>query len=148
MKALYIVLLVTFFGCKSSDFTDNKGNFSLKGKTYTFSDSDIRNLKITFINESMVTVSNSVAGLQAPNYHRYNFTTKYPVEKIDLYRYVIGKPIEKTDSLGGKKYVHPFRKESFNSRKDVFPNVVNDTLFFNRRFEQLQLKDFSFVLKK
>jgi len=145
MKAIYLCLFAIIYGCKSPSFTNSDGNSFLNGKVYIFTDSDVRNLKITFLNNDAITVSNSVSGLQGTNYYRYNFTTKYQIKKIDLSRYVIGNPIEKTHSLGEKKYVRPFRTQGFHSRKDVLPNIVGDTLFFNYNFRKLQLKDFSFT---
>jgi hypothetical protein len=141
--------IILFTGCGStSSVVNNSSTDILKDRVYIFGDSDIRNLKITFLNDNLIEVSNQVSGLQAKNYHLYNFSTKYPIKKIDLSRFVIRNPVEKTDSLGGTKYVRPFRKENFYNRADVFPNVVNDTLFFNENFKKIQLKDFSFELKR
>lgn len=145
MKAIYIYLLVIIFGCKSSSFIKSEGSSPLNDNVYSFADSDVRNLTIAFLNNETITVRNSVSGLQATNYHRYNFITKYQIKKVDLFRYVIGNPVEKTDSLGGKKYILPFRKQDFYNRKDILPNIVGDTLFFNDDFKKLQLKDFSFT---
>ena len=62
---------------------------------------------------------------------------------IDIGRYVVLKPVGVADTLGGNSYIHPYRQKIFHSRADIFPNIINDTLFisFNRK---LQIRDFSF----
>lgn len=148
MKFIYILIILFFTGCGSERSVDNGNASILKNRVYIFTDSDIRNLRIIFLDDNLIEVSNQVTGLQAKNYYRYNFTTKFPVKKVDVYRYIIGNPINKTDSLGGLKYVHPYRKQNFYSRADIFPKVINDTLFLNEDFKKIQLKDFSFGLKE
>jgi hypothetical protein len=148
MRLVYLLIIVLFAGCGSTSIvTEDNNTDILKNRVYTFADSDVRNLKIVFLNDNLIEVSNQVSGLQSKNYYRYNFTTKYPVKKADIYRYVIGEPVEKTDSIGSTKYVRPYRRENFYSRADVFPNVISDTLFFNENFKKIQLKDFSFELR-
>ena len=149
MRLFYILIILLLTGCQSTSSLVGKGITDvLKNREYTFSDNHIRYLKIKLLGDDLIEISNQVSGLQAENYYKYDFTTKYPIIKVDLWRYVIGNPIEKTHPLGGEEYVHPYRRGNFYSRADVFPNVIKDTLFFNEDFTKILLKDFWFEMSK
>ena len=148
MKAIYLIILFFFIGCGNA-YHVNKGGFTLlKGKSYTFSDSDIRNLELSFLNDSLISISNRVAGLQSENYYLYNFEVNYKVEKIDLYRYILHNLNNNEDSLEKEKYVLPYRKSIIKDKLNVFPNLDKDTIFFSGQYKTLLIKEFSFELKK
>ena len=147
MKIFYLFIIIFFVGCGSTNSAKINSKETLKDRIYVFSDSEVRNLKILFLGDTIIQISNRVNGLQATNYYLYNFTAKYSIEKIDLYRYIIRSSIEETDILSGVQYIHPYRKASFKCRADILPNIISDTLFFNQDFNKILLKDFSFDMK-
>ncbi len=148
MRKIYLLTVIFIIGCKSSGFIHKQDFFSLESKSYTFSDSDIRNLEIYFLNDTLVEISNNVAGLQSANYYLYNFKLSYKVKKVDAYRYVLLSLNHSSNSLEKEKYILPYRKNAIYSKKDIFPDVNNDTIFFSEKFENLLIKEFSFNLKK
>jgi len=150
-KILPLLIILLFIKCKS--IKENNKSFIdvLSKRTYVFSDSGIRNIKIKFLNDSILEVKNIVSGLHAGNLysrHLYNFNIKYKIKKIDYYRYKIKDILTPTDSLYSSSYVRPYRKGSFHKRTDIFPLITYDTIFFNEDFSRLLIKDFTFDLEK
>ncbi|WP_124981877.1 hypothetical protein [Nonlabens xiamenensis] len=148
MKNLILITLFTIVGCASSNFRNDQGSFTLENQSYIFTDNDVRNVQITFVNDSLIRVTNRVSGLQAKNYDRYNFINDYRVSRVDVFRYRIGSIVDESDRLSEQDYVLPYRKGSFIDRSDIFPSIENDTLFFNQNFGRVQLKEFSFDIRK
>ena len=155
MKSFYLLLILLFTGCGSTNSTVENRSFIdyLKTRAYTFSDSRFRNLRIVFLNDSLIKINNHVTTFQGVidgdvGDEGFYFTDTYQFKQIDFYRYVIERSIKNSPPPSTARYIHPYRNERFHNRADVFPNVVNDTLFFNEDWTKILIKDFCFELKK
>jgi len=141
MKKTLTILIILLISCNSY----KNLNVFIKNRSYVFSDNSIRKLKITFLNDTIIEIKNDIGGL---HYYPYSFSIKYSIEKIDYWKYVITKTVDKTNLRFRNIYIHPYRNGKFIDYKDIFPDVIKDTIFFDVNYKKLLLKDFCFNYNK
>jgi len=152
IKSILILLIVTCFSCKTSQYSNiytriaNKG---YSGLSYEFSDMGSRNLSIYFLNDSTLKISNKTD--IGHNHHLSNFESIYSYNSLKLGEL----RIEQLLSTSKKKkylkqgYAKPYQNDPNFDQKahNIFPNVQGDTIRFSSDFKNLQIREFNFAIK-
>jgi hypothetical protein len=148
-KILLLLIILPFIKCKS--IKENKKNFIdvLSKRIYGFSDNGIRNIRIRFLNDSVLEVKNFVTESHAESYYLYNFNIKYRIKNINYFQHKVVDILTPTeDFIYSSSYIHPYRRGLFRKKTDIFPVITNDTIFFNEDFTKFLIKDFTFDMEK
>ena len=115
---------------------------------YTFSDSGIRNLKIRFVNDTVLEVSNAVIRDHAPSQYRWLFSTQYKYSSPEVGVIAIEEVLSENNKLIDGNYVKPYSRAPFQSLESVFPDIKGDSIFFSQDFMKIQIREFSFGIVK
>lgn len=122
------------------------------GSTYLFSDTRNRNLKIVFLNDSIIELSNT--SKISTVFHRtyLNFECKYLYEGINLNEVYVVKDMDcKIPEFPSSQYLKPFEYRHFtvddSAIEYIFPNITNDTIRFSADLQRLQIREFCFERK-
>jgi hypothetical protein len=145
MRATFVLVLLFFSACTSPP---KLVKFShLHGLAYRFSDNSNRMLKIDFLTDTTLVVTNRSS--MSHSYHLVNFETKYLYKRNEIGTVLIqrrtasDKPLQKS-----KSYRRPYDNRSYlmdnNAYQYIFPDIEGDTLRFSSAFDKLQVREFSF----
>lgn len=155
MKNFAIALLIVggciSSGCNRQYSREALENYVVKGYIpfdYIFSDSGKRNLRLKFLTDSTLAISNRVTKEHAPTYYLYNFDVIYSYKPIEMGVIKILEPLNDNKVLDKGNYIKPYNKGSFVSIESVFPDIEGDSIFFSNDFKKIQIKEFSFDLAK
>lgn len=153
-KILFLVVGISLLlGCNSNFFqkkiiTDyvSKGYPTFE---YTFSDVGMRNLKIRFLSDSILKVSNRVIKEHTPSHHLWNFDVQYRYSSDDIGIIQVHEMLSSNSNFFTKEnYLKPYSRDKFNSKENIFPDINGDTLFFSSDFMKIQVKEFLFSIDK
>lgn len=120
------------------------------GSVYYFSDTSDRNLRVLFLNDTLIEISNtSIINTPYHNAH-LDVKCKYVYKSINLTELLIIR------SLNGCKlpqnpeisYLKPFDFRHFTIDEKaiqyIFSDITNDTIRFSSKLEKLQIREFCF----
>lgn len=143
-----IAIIVISLSCNNSKNVVKKyftgGYTSLE---YSFSDFGIRNLKITFRNDSILELNNYVTKDNAPNALSFNLHSEYLYSKISINEILITKLIKSNFALKDNRYNKPYQG-TFSDINNLFFNMTNDTVRFSNDFKKMQIREFCFEISK
>ncbi|HEY0769262.1 MAG TPA: hypothetical protein VGD31_02940 [Sphingobacteriaceae bacterium] len=143
--SLLAILLALFSSCNTATRT-YRSFTHLGGLAYRFSDNNNRILKIEFLTDSTLGVTNR-SGLEH-NYHLVDFNSQYLYERSEIGTIVILKKIDRDKPLQKSIYRKPYDNRPYTmdsfAYQYIFPDIEGDTLRFSSDFKKLQVSEFCF----
>ncbi len=160
-KLIYIFAVVIFlFSCRTtnrqiqSDLRELQKNLDVYvegyiGSVFLFSDTRNRNLKIVFLNDSILELSNTskISTVFHRTYLNFKCTYSYRALKLNEVKIIndTGCKIGKSSEI---QYLKPFEYRGYtideNAVHYIFPNITNDTIRFSSDLNRLQIREFCF----
>lgn len=151
-KKILIILIFVCFSCKTSQFNINIysriASRGYNGLSYGFSDMGSRNLKIKFLNDSTLKVSNRTDISQ--NFYFSNFEMIYSYKPLKMGEIIVKELIQSDKKIEMEEgYLKPYENDpSFDQKaQHLFPNIVGDTIRFSSDFKRLQIREFNFSIQ-
>lgn len=143
---ILVVLQVLISSCNPSAHTYSKF-VHLDGLTYRFSDNGNRALKIEFLTDTILAVTNKSS--VSHNHHLVNFDSRYLYRRNEIGTVAIQKKISSDKPLQKSRvYRKPYDNRGYtmdsSAYQYIFPDIEGDTLRFSSDFKRLQVKEFCF----
>ena len=162
MKTVLLILSLSLltFSCKTNqkarkEIRQFRENMEIhvkgyKGNEYVFSDTGNRNLRLIFINDTLLEISNT--SNIASVFHRtyLDIKCRYIFKPISLTELEIINPLLGCGFPENSEidYLRPYDFRHFtidkNAIKYIFPNINNDTIRFSADLTRLQIREFCF----
>jgi len=147
MKKIYLLIVILFLSCSAQNYFLVKRYFKTGyvGFEYSFSDFGVRNLKIKFLSDSIMEITNCVSYDNAPKALYFTLKQKY-LYQIDTDTWgviVVKQLIESNKILNEDKYYKPY-VGNFHNVSNIFPYINNDTIRLSKDLKKLQILEFSF----
>ena len=151
MKKIYLLIVILFLSCSAQNYFLVKRYFKTGyvGFEYSFSDFGVRNLKIKFLSDSIMEITNHVsydhAYAHTPTALYFTLKQKY-LYQIDTDTFgviVVKQLIESNKILNEDKYCKPY-VGNFHNVSNIFPYINNDTIRLSKDLKKLQILEFSF----
>lgn len=149
MRSIFVLALLALIS--SCAPTSKYSKFAhLRGLNYRFSDNGNRDLKIEFLTDTTLAVTNRSS--ISHNYYLVNFDSKYLYERNEIGTVVIRNKISSDKELQKSMYRKPYDNRSYTmdnmAYQYIFPDIEGDTLRFSSDFKKLQVKEFCFERAK
>lgn len=145
-KITSISILLLIFSCGVRPQRLYKKFRHLEGINYAFSDSGHRYLKLRFLTDTTLLVTNRSSS--SHNYYLLNFDSKYLYKRNEIGTVIVRRRIDSNKSLIKSNYRKPYENRSYTmdslAFQYIFPDIEGDTMRFSSDFNRLQVKEFCF----
>lgn len=146
---ILIIIVTSLFSCST-----NKELAAVKkiaqdgysGLIYEFTDNGNRSIRLEFLSDSILTISNKPSIAQT--YYLLSFNKKYSYRKLGIGCIKIAETLYSDRELCEEGHIKPFSTKQFtldiDKPSDIFPELLGDTIWFSADLEKLQANDFCF----
>jgi hypothetical protein len=150
-KITLILIFLMIFSCRVSPQRLYKKFRRLNGFSFTFSDSGRRYLKLRFLTDTTLLITNRSSVLHS--YYFLNFDSKYLYRRNEIGTVIVQSRIDSNKPLTTSTiYQKPYENRSYTmdslAFRYIFPDIEGDTLRFSSDFKRLQVKEFCFERAK
>ena len=149
MKKEFLMVFLIMCSCNAHKRIETYKQIAKKdysGLMYKFSDSGNRNIRITFNNDSTITMTNRTNSAQ--NYNLFYLNCIYSYKILNVNSIKIINTISSDKSLKKNNYLRPYDYKQYvldeNAINYILPDLVGDTIRFSADFQKLQVREFCF----